>query len=143
MFSCKTLCPALLLLALGGGVHAEAYKSVDENGVVEYSQLPPPGRDSTPIRTDVPGAAPPPAAPSGNQPAPREVEQAAKPEQAPAPELTLEQSCKQARKNLETLENHPRIVVRDEKGETKRLTEEERQQHITDLRAQIKQYCEE
>jgi len=139
---------ALVLAPIQGGM-AAAYKWTDDQGVTEYSQLPPPGKPSERINTGVKSSAPPPApapaistdqtnppADAGKTPAP----------QANAPQLSPEQmqeNCRLAKQNLSTLETNPRILMKGEDGNMVRLTEEQRQAKIAESKEQIKKFCKE
>lgn len=136
-----------LLLALSATAMAsQVYKWVDAQGVTHFGSQPPQGQEATSINTS---AAPPKAAEQEAESIPT-FESIADPEQAAfdkkakeevaAKEAERKKYCEDVRTNLAQLENNPRIRV-EEKGEVRRLGEEERQQRITDAKAAIAENC--
>lgn len=137
-------------LAGFGIAHAAMYKWVDENGVTQYSQFPPPNRE---YQTVVPP--PPPAEdPEGaqqqleellqNQDEARKAQsEAAEQEQKTAAAAERrKQNCAMARSNLDKINNagHRRIIGPD--GVAYYQTEEERQQRISEAQKQIEEFCD-
>lgn len=134
-----------LLLALTcTGLTAETlYRWVDENGNAQFGQQPPANRPFTEI--DIRAAQPP-----GGQLRPREAATPAPVEAAPAAAATepqpmsaaeRQQRCDRARADAATLENNPRLARTLPNGERERIGEEERQQLISQARADIESYC--
>ncbi|CAN5897544.1 DUF4124 domain-containing protein [soil metagenome] len=130
------------------GLLAEVYKWVDDQGQVQYSQSPPPGRPAQTIK-------PPPKVDSKSaretleqQLKDAEIRSDKQQEQAEADQKTQEQgderkaACEAARERLTKLEGKPRILQYAEDGSSKRLTEEERQTAIAEARKKIEKYCE-
>ena len=56
-------------------------------------------------------------------------------------EAELKQYCDSLRTNLAQLENNPRLSTQ-ENGQTRRLTEDERQNRISETQKQLKENCE-
>ena len=136
-------------LATAGLAQAAMYKWVDENGVTQYSQYPPPDQKS---ETMVPPPTPA-QDPAGAQ---QKLEQtlqkldedskaraAAKAEQDKAAEAEQKrsQNCQAARKNLETLTTGGRKRIVGPDGVAAPLSEEDRQSRIAQAKKQVKDYC--
>lgn len=135
-----------LLLALSASAMAsQVYKWVDAQGVTHFGSQPPQGQAATSVNT----SAPPPKAAEQEQPAPT-FESIADPEQAEfdkkakqevaAKQAELKKYCEDVRTNLAQLENNPRIRTEVD-GEMRRLSEEERQQRITEAKTAIAENC--
>ncbi|MDQ3562890.1 MAG: DUF4124 domain-containing protein [Pseudomonadota bacterium] len=129
------------------GLLAEMYKWIDDEGQVQYSQSPPPGRPAETIK-------PPPKVDSKaareklkQQLQDFELRGDKRQEQAEADQKTQEQAgerkaaCDTARERLAKLEGKPRILQYAEDGSSKRLTEEERQADIAEARKQVEKHC--
>lgn len=130
------------------GLLAEMYKWVDDEGQVQYSQSPPPGRPAQTVKTP----------PKVDSKAAREklkqqlqdfeLRGDKRQEQAEADQKTKEQAgerkaaCEAARERLAKLDGNPRILQYAEDGSSKRLTEEERQAAIAEARKQVEKHCE-
>jgi hypothetical protein len=137
------------LLCLATPAMAKLYKWVDENGVTQYTQTPPPKGDFSQVK-------PPPKPAVDPQQAQSEMEKrleafqqrrddAAK-SKTEADKQAAEQSekavkCEKARKNLAFLESHPRIRTTDKGGNATLLPEEKRQEKIKQANDAIKEYC--
>ncbi|MGH8533521.1 MAG: DUF4124 domain-containing protein [Gammaproteobacteria bacterium] len=130
------------------GLLAEMYKWVDDQGQVQYSQSPPPGRPAQTIE-------PPPKVDSKaardklkQQLQDFEVRGDKRQEQAEADQKTKEQAderkaaCESARERLTRLESNPRILRVDKDESRTRLTEGERQTAIAEARKKIEEHCE-
>ena len=66
------------------------------------------------------------------------------PEQPPVPALSrkeVNQRCQAARRNLATIQSRGQIRERDDQGNTRYLSEKERQQRIKHAKKQIREYC--
>ncbi|MFP5506829.1 MAG: DUF4124 domain-containing protein [Gammaproteobacteria bacterium] len=137
-------------LAVFGLAQAAMYKWVDENGVTQYSQYPPPGRDYQTVT-------PPPAPAEDPEGAQQRLEQllqkqdeaykakteaAAQEQKSAETAKRREQNCQAARQNLERLTTggNRRIVGPD--GVAYYPTEEERQERIAKARQQIEEFCD-
>lgn len=137
-------------LATAGLAQAAMYKWVDENGVTQYTQYPPPGRDYQTLSPP-----PPPAEdPEGAQKKIEELlqqqdaaskaraEERAKQQQAKEAATQQERNCQIARQNLETLTTGGHRLIIDENGVAYHPTEEDRQARIAEARRQIEEYCD-
>ena len=137
-------------LVMAGLVQAAMYKWVDENGVTQYTQYPPPGRE---YQTVTPPP-PPSEDPEGAQKRLEELllkqdeahkaksEAAAQQQQAADAAKLREQHCQNARRNLEVLTTggHRRIVGPD--GIAYYPSEEERQERIIEAQERIEEFCD-
>ena len=143
----------LLLAALGLGqpaVAATLYRWVDEAGVTQFSQYPPPAREAervetTPVAPPLPPA-PKPAAPEAQAPA---ASPEPEPEAAPpgdpasaAPPAVRRQNCAAARSNLAGLESSARLRVTGPDGEVQWLTGEAREARLEQARENVRTWCE-
>ncbi|MDP2245393.1 DUF4124 domain-containing protein [Pseudomonas sp.] len=134
-----------LLLALSASAMAgQVYKWVDAQGGTHFSGQPPQGQQATTINT----ATPPPKAAETEAAAP--FESAADPQQAAIDEkvkreVAIQEAerkkyCQSMRTNLAQLENNPRVRVEVD-GEVRRLSEEQRQQRISEAKQAIVKNC--
>jgi hypothetical protein len=159
-------------LALACGVaHAQAYRWVDKDGKVRYSDVPPPGVKATPLKPPPAPPATPPSAASKDPaskdskdgkdskdakkgPAtPAEQEQAYKERQAKAREArekeekeraaaeVRKQNCASAQESLRTLEAGRRISSTNAKGETVFLDESQVQDRMNNARKAVADNC--
>ncbi len=133
-----------LVLALCGNVMAaQVYKWVDAQGVTHFGAQPPQGQQVETVNTVTAPAK------STTMPAPvvedeTEVDQQSidrkVKRQVAEQEAERKRYCETMRTNLAQLQNNPRVRV-EEKGETRRITEEERQARITETRDKIAENC--
>lgn len=133
---------------------AQFYKWTDENGVTHYSETPPPDsvKSSTAIKV-------PSRQPSGAETAAQNLQKqreaaikaldeagkkgtAATPGAAKDNKEQYAERCKQLKANLAVMESSGRVSEKDDKGEKRILTEEEKAKRIEDTRRQIKAFCE-
>jgi len=138
------LTSSLLLVLSATAMASQVYKWVDAQGVTHFGAQPPQGQQATTVN-----AAAPPPKPVEQQPAPT-FESISDPEQAAinekvkqevaAKEAERKKYCESVRTNLAQLENNPRVRVEME-GEVRRLTEEERQQRISEAKQSIADNC--
>lgn len=136
---------ALLLMTSPVAVAAQVYKWQDAGGTFHFSELPPNGVES--LRVDTRLAQ---ASGTTTRTLPRLDSQKAEDEQRAIDEKVkaevAEQEanrnmfCTTLRTNLAHLKNNPRVRVQ-EGGERRRVTEEERQQHIQDTEKRIADNC--
>ena len=120
---------------------AQIYKWVDAQGVTHFDAQPTQGQPATTVVTPAPSVGKPdaPARSStiGDQQA---IEKTVK-KQVAEQQAQLKVFCEQARTNLAQLQNNPRL--REEvDGEMRRLTEQTRQERITEAQKQIAQNCQ-
>ncbi|KJH79977.1 DUF4124 domain-containing protein [Pseudomonas sp. KSR10] len=136
-----------LLLALSSSVMAgQVYKWVDAQGVTHFGAQPPQGQSAETLNT----ATPPPRPAAAEAAAPVESEPAGESEQrkidrqvkqqVAEQEAERQRYCTTLRTNLAQLQNNPRVRV-EEKGEVRRLNEEERQARISETRQKITETC--
>jgi hypothetical protein len=137
-----------LILSFPALLYAETYKWVDENGVVTFSQTPPPAMESE--KVNLPKSAPSSGASSkarlnslrqnlADSAEDRELKKKAKQEEKE--QLALKKkNCKAAQSNLRKLEGLGNRLYK-QGGEYKRLTEEERQSLMQKERGHIKENC--
>ena len=138
----------VLLLSLPATLLADTYKWVNEEGVVTYSQTPPP--DGQAERVHVRSGSSSSSQSSQDQlnqlrqkaadnAEDRELEKANRQEEKSALAIK-QQNCQAATSNLQKLEGlGTRLYMTD--GEYKRLSEEERQTLMNQAREQIKANC--
>ncbi|KTT27910.1 DUF4124 domain-containing protein [Pseudomonas rhizoryzae] len=143
-----------LALACGLSVQAaQVYKWTDDKGVTHFSAQPPDGQKANEVDVKVApqinggGSAPTYKMPNGaqqpsvsNDAQQQELDRKVK-AQVREDQAKLKAQCDQARQNLAQLRNNPRILVQSGRGETRRLTEEERQQRLAETQLSIEQNC--
>ncbi|EHY75957.1 hypothetical protein PstZobell_00792 [Stutzerimonas stutzeri ATCC 14405 = CCUG 16156] len=135
-----------LLLALCGNVMAaQVYKWVDAQGVTHFGAQPPQGQQVETVNTVTapakPAAKPDTSAPdeTGSEADQNSIDRKVK-QQVAAQEAERKRYCESMRTNLAQLQNNPRVRVEDN-GETRRVTEEERQARIAETRDKIAEHC--
>lgn len=140
------LCSALLL-AIGPVSAAQVYKWVDDKGVTHFDAQPPVGVEASSVNTKVnqpKKAILDQVAPSSSK-EPNEAQQKAidakVKQDVAAQEAERQRFCEMQRSNLSQLMNNPRIRI-EENGQTRRLTEEERQQRINEAKKGIAENCD-
>ncbi len=156
-----TLTTALVLAC--GLAHAQAYRWVDKDGKVRYSDVPPAGVKATPLK---PPPTPPAAAPTAGNPAakdgkdakkgpltPAEQEQAYKERQTKAKEAKekedkdaaladqRKQNCTAAQESLRTMEAGRRVGITNDKGETVYLEDAQVQERMAQARKVVAESC--
>ncbi len=148
LYPMKSLLPLIMLLCTLTA-QAAMYRWVDENGVTQYSQTPPPAQDADKLKP------PPPPAESPQEARRRldlqlqqiddrrEDRELADEERRRKEEerRIARKNCDSARTNLENLQSASRRLVRMHDGSYKRLTEEERQERMQKAREQIETNC--
>ena len=144
-----------LLLILCGAAQAEIYRWVDENGVINYSQLKPHNQEASPLheprKRRNPYSAPaeplPPTAPgsepqfSQRQRAMLDDLRAAEVERQAAVGRIRETNCATSRRVLEKLQQNGRIRRRSADGNVSVMPEEERQAQIQAAQESIALNC--
>lgn len=135
------------LLAGSGAGAAEMYKWVDEHGVTQYTQHPPPGD----IKAETVAPPPPPPSNPDDDGARRAGElaeewrsareEAAKERAAAAEERAMdEEDCRRARQSVQAY-SVPNALVLQPDGSRTRLTEEERLAGLAEAEERVKQFC--
>ncbi|MDR6234839.1 DUF4124 domain-containing protein [Pseudomonas oryzihabitans] len=132
---------------------AQVYKWTDDKGVTHFSAQPPDDQKANEVDVKVApqinggGSAPTYKMPNGaqqpsvsNDAQQQELDRKVK-AQVREDQAKLKAQCDQARQNLAQLRNNPRILVQSGRGETRRLTEEERQQRLAETQLSIEQNC--
>ncbi|MBK5399352.1 DUF4124 domain-containing protein [Pseudomonas sp. TH39(2020)] len=119
----------------------QIYKWVDAQGVTHFDAQPPQGREATTVVTPSSPASnqspPPPSGAIGDQQA---IDKKVK-KQVSEQQAQLKAFCEQARTNLAQLQNNPRIRE-DVEGEMRRLTDQQRQERISEAQKQIADNCQ-
>lgn len=144
----RTIFMGSLLLALAPTVMAaQVYKWVDAQGITHFGAQPPEGTSASTVNTNTaqpktnfpPPAAPQPAPTSSTDDKQKAIDDKVKQEVAQQ-EAERIQNCEQLRENLAQFKNNPRVRV-EEKGEVRRITEEERQERIAKSEKEIQENC--
>ena len=141
-FPLAALGAALLMM---GAVHAaDSYKWTDDNGQVQYTQIPPKDRPYETIKTRVKQAeseagegTPVAAGKKAVDPAEAKGELAA----AKAEADKLARNCETARQNKELLTTAAKIRMTDKDGNPYHLSDDERKQKLAATEQQIQNYC--
>lgn len=137
------LASGLALALCGNAMAAQVYKWVDAQGVTHFGAQPPQGQQVETVNTVVaPGksvTAPTPASQEKSEPDQQSINRKVK-QQVAEQEAERKRYCETMRTNLAQLQNNPRVRV-EENGETRRITEEERQARITETRDKIAENC--
>lgn len=137
------LASGLALALCGNAMAAQVYKWVDAQGVTHFGAQPPQGQQVETVNTVVaPGesvTAPTPASQEKSEPDQQSIDRKVK-QQVAEQEAERKRYCETMRTNLAQLQNNPRVRV-EENGETRRITEEERQARITETRDKIAENC--
>lgn len=135
-------CSVLLTLSTGATA-GQIYKWVDAQGNVHFGSQPPEGQEAASVNPNIsqPKTLPakPPAADKGTHDKQKAADDKVKGDVAKQ-EAEREKFCEATRYNLAQLKNNPRLRV-EIQGETRRLTEKERQQRIAESEASIKENC--
>ena len=131
-----------LLLGMGPLCMAgQIYKWVDAQGVTHFGAQPPQGQEATSVITPSVPAGKPPTPPRSDAIGDQQAIDKTVKQQVAEQQAQLKVFCEQARTNLAQLQNNPRI--REEiDGEMRRLTDETRQERITEAQKQIEQNCQ-
>ncbi|RRU94250.1 DUF4124 domain-containing protein [Stutzerimonas xanthomarina] len=133
-----------LVLALCGNVMAaQVYKWVDAQGVTHFGAQPPQGQQVETVNTVTAPAksttTPAPVVEDETEVDQQSIDRKVK-RQVAEQEAERKRYCETMRTNLAQLQNNPRVRV-EEKGETRRITEEERQARIAETRDKIAENC--
>ena len=141
----KLMITFLLALGCSSAMATQLYKWVDENGVTQFSQQPPP--DSQYQRMNVapvpelgaPAQPNPPVTSDSSEPATNDVSPAV---DEAAAKAELEAYCASQRNRLTTMENNPRLSRTLPDGTVERIGEDERQAMIAETRSDLQKYCQ-
>ncbi|MDQ0125246.1 hypothetical protein J2W17_004202 [Pseudomonas lini] len=119
----------------------QIYKWVDAQGVTHFGAQPPQGQDATSVVTPSVPAGKPSTLPRSDAIGDQQAIDKTVKKQVAEQQAQLKVFCEQARTNLAQLQNNPRL--REEiDGEMRRLTDETRQERITEAQKQIEQNCQ-
>ncbi|WP_339498677.1 DUF4124 domain-containing protein [Pseudomonas silesiensis] len=131
-----------LLLGMGPLCMAgQIYKWVDAQGVTHFGAQPPQDQEATSVVTPSVPAGKPPTPPRSDAIGDQQAIDKTVKKQVAEQQAQLKVFCEQARTNLAQLQNNPRL--REEiDGEMRRLTDETRQERITETQKQIEQNCQ-
>ena len=114
----------------------QIYKWVDAQGVTHFDSQPPQGQEATTVVTPSSSASKPTTPPGssaiGDQ---QDIDNTVK-KQVAEQQAQLNAFCVQARTNLAQLQNNPRLRE-DVDGEMRRLTDQQRQERISETQKQI------
>ncbi|MCF4998103.1 DUF4124 domain-containing protein [Pseudomonas syringae] len=137
----RTLLLCLLIGVSPWCMAGQIYKWVDAQGVTHFDAQPPQGQPATTVQMPSPPAVPPRAIPGsgaiGDQ---QSIDKNVK-KQVAEQQAQLKEFCEQARTNLAQLQNNPRLREEVE-GETRRLTDTQRQERIGEAQRQISENCQ-
>ncbi len=139
----RVIFSALLALAIGNSSQAaQIYKWVDAQGVTHFDAQPPAGQAAQQINTaqPPPGSAPtPPQGDVDGAAQQRAIDKKVK-KQIATEEARRKENCTMLRTNLAQLQNNPRVREQVE-GETRRLSEDQRQDRISETQKAIEDFC--
>lgn len=122
---------------MAGLASADVYRWVDKDGVTHFSEVPPEettsdfipvGKANTFRALPVPSSSPSQGSSPANGSSTQENEK-------------VDYDCDAARTRLDTYLNMPRLLEQNEDGTTRRVPEDERQQQILQMQADIQKYC--
>lgn len=141
----KTLIALTLGLLSSLAVAEQMYRWVDDQGVAQFGQQPPEGRQYQ--RMDIISAPPPGGALREPAPLPAPPTAASDQDQRQeandqAMEARRLEQCGKLQTNLRTLESNPRLSRTNEAGEVERIGEDERQELIAQAKSDLESYCE-
>jgi hypothetical protein len=119
----------------------QIYKWVDAQGVTHFGAQPPQGQEATTVLTPSNPAGKPATLPRSKVIGDQQAIDKTVQKQVAEQQAQLKVFCEQARTNLAQLQNNPR-VREDVDGEMRRLTDEQRQERITEAQKQIGDNCQ-
>jgi hypothetical protein len=137
----------ILLLALLPGLATAAYRWVDKEGNVQFTQFPPPPevQEVEKVKTLKDPKAEPEAKQEGKQedvPPPDEIKEEGPTEEEKKAQRELDRkNCNAAKANLSSLQSNPRIKMKDKEGKVGFIGDAKRQSMIDQARKQIRKYC--
>jgi hypothetical protein len=116
------------VLAAPAGASERVYKWVDKDGVVHFGQQPPIATPAEAIQVQKGFSMPA----EDDAPAPTPAEQSA---------VQQEEYCAAATKNFETLSGDGEVSTKDEKGESRLMTADERKAELERMKKAMDLYC--
>jgi len=128
------------LLLSHAALSADTYKWTDDNGQVQYTQIPPKDRPYETIKNK---------SKNPEAPAPKPAASSTKTEPAPKGDVALAKAeaeklarnCDLAKQNKEMLTTAAKIKVTDKDGNPRHLTDEERKEKLQATELQLQNYC--
>lgn len=137
------LCCGVMFLC-GTALAGNTYKWTDDNGQVQYTQLPPNDRPYTVIKSTTAAIneeaqESPVTSSAATKPG---AEKTASSEYTSAEKEKLAKNCDIAKQNREMLRTAAKIRVTGADGEPRHLTEEERKARLADTEKQVSFYCD-
>lgn len=135
----STVALSLLLLAASPAMAADTYKWTDDNGQVQYTQIPPKDRPYETIRTRVKDPAPPVKPLYGNKPT--ENTDKGDVASAKAEAEKLARNCEVAKQNKDMLTTAAKVRFKDKDGVERHMTDDERKEKLQATELQIQSYC--
>ena len=142
-----------LALLFATAASAQQYKWVDQNGKVQYGDVPPPGVKAQRLKPPPAGSAPAPSAAAKKGEKPLSAEEAfrkrqedaekdrQKSAQAEQEAAAKRENCARAQESLRTLESGQRIQRTDAKGERYYLEDAQIAQETARARQTVQQNC--
>ena len=119
----------------------QVYKWIDGQGVTHFDAQPPQGQEATTVVKPALPAGKPTVPPGSSVIGDQQAIDTTVKKQVAEQQAQLKTFCDQARTNLAQLQNNPRL--REEvDGELRRLTDQQRQERITEAQKQIKDNCQ-
>ncbi|PWK40926.1 DUF4124 domain-containing protein [Pseudomonas sp. OV226] len=119
----------------------QIYKWVDAQGVTHFDSQPPQGQEATTVLPPSSSASNPQTLPRSNAIGDQQVIDNNVKKQVAEQQAQLKTFCMQARTNLAQLQNNPRLRE-DVDGEMRRLTDQQRQERISETQKQITDNCQ-
>ncbi len=136
---------ALAATSAAFAANGQVYKWTDAQGVVHYSDAPPPTTQSNVQTMRVAGGVSTPSGTTATDPnaaAQQQPDQATQVAQNAAPPVSDHtHDCANARSNLELLQSKFQVSVTDSTGKAVPLDDKARQAQVADMNAQIAAYC--
>ena len=124
------------------GLADQVYRWVDDEGVTHFTSHPPKGRPSETLRTQTGHSEP--VDYSSQYPRPKTesntAQSASEVAEQPSPQ-ELDEACRRARQNIQTLQDGGRIAVEAEDGSARYLDEQERAERLEQARQIMDRAC--
>ena len=148
IFMISALFPLACLLSVTAWAQ-QMYKWTDENGVVHFSETPPPGQQEAEV-SDIPQGAQPMGQAPMSEPAPgdmhsvaqeRRDELAQKRQQSQAEAAIRDAECAARRAEVARLEPNRRVFYEDASGETVRMDDQVRVDRVAAAKKFIQENC--
>jgi hypothetical protein len=144
----KALLLGVMWMTASLSAYGSFYKWVDQNGVTQYTQTPPPAGNYQELHS-LPPASGSNSEQQQTESAPAKQDAAGAAEEAPPPddqdhaahEAARRQNCQLARERLSQLENHARIRYTAADGSVRVMGEAEKQAKLTETRKMIREMC--